>query len=51
MVIDRNLISKFLIVFATLPVYSSSLFNNRTEGVLVVTLLCIVFSGGANSLI
>lgn len=51
MVIDRNLISRDIIVFATLPVYSSSLFNNRIEGVLVVTLLCFVFSGGNNSLI
>lgn len=50
MVIDRNLISKCLIVFATLTVFSSSLFYNRIEGVLVVTLLCFAFFNGFKSI-
>lgn len=50
MVIDRNLISKYLIVFATLTVFSSSLFYNRIEGVLVVTLLCFAFFTGFKSI-
>ena len=50
MVRDRNLISKYLILFATLTVFSSSLFYNRIEGVLVVTLLCFVFFTGFKSI-
>ena len=50
MIADRNLISKYLIVFATLTVFSSSLFYNRIEGVLVITLLCFVFFFGFKSI-
>lgn len=50
MVRDRNLISKYLILFATLTVFSSSLFYNRIEGVLMVTLLCFVFFTGFKSI-
>lgn len=50
MVIDRSLISKYLIVFATVTVFSSSLFYNRIEGVLVITLLCFVFFFGFKSI-
>ena len=46
MVTDRGQISKFLIVFAILTVFSSSLFYNRIEGILVVTLLSFVFLVG-----
>ena len=50
MVIDRDLISKYLVVFATLTVFSSSLFYNRIEGVPVLTLLCFVFFIGFKSI-
>jgi len=49
-VTDRDLISKYLTVFATLTVFSSSLFYNRIEGVLVVTLLCFAFFTGFKSI-
>ena len=50
LLVERDRIAKYTFYVAMLTVISSSLFYNRIEGVVVVTLLLFVFLAGFKSL-